>query len=147
MQSSGGSREDQLLGLIHVGGDDELGDPGERRIVAQGVAQLPAAHDGHHQVEQDDAGPHTRVQKVQGLLAVGGLRHGEAVILQGLAQALPQIGVVLDHEDLSVCHGCADIMQETCPSCESQGLRSGSRVSCLYNAPQMIPRRAASESR
>ncbi len=61
-------REDHLLGFIHERGNDELGNPRQRRLFPQGVTQLPAAQDRHHQIEQDHSGPDARVQEREGVL-------------------------------------------------------------------------------
>jgi len=54
-----------------AGRDDERGERGEGGAAAQLQAQLPAAHDRHHQVDDEQGGRGAALQPLEGLGAVG----------------------------------------------------------------------------
>src|SRR5512132_843634 len=77
-----------------AGGHDDDGDVGEGGIALDLVEEMPAIHDGHHQVEHDDLGEVAVAEAVERLLAVRRRLHHVAFVLEDVAHRLAEIVVV-----------------------------------------------------
>ena len=89
---------DLVLGLA-LGGEH---DDGHFHGLAQLAADLPAVHDGQHDVEQHEVGLDL-LGHLDGLAAVGRMRHLEPVLLQVQAQQLCDVVIVL-HDEHFLAH-------------------------------------------
>src|SRR5579871_4022129 len=79
--------------------DDQDWNVTQRRVVQLLVAEVPAVHHGHHQIEQDRGGARTVSQDVERLLAVGRRHDLEPFLLQPFPERFANRGVVLHEEE------------------------------------------------
>lgn len=87
---------------VHLGGpggEDEDGDTFGERVALEAFADLEPVDVGEHEVEHDEVGP-LGPGGVEGLEAVGGGDDEEAAVAEFAHDQVPQIGFVIDHEDL-----------------------------------------------
>src|SRR5690606_20010185 len=73
---------------------------GQRGIGLDLASQLPAIHDRHHQVEQDDAGLVAGAQLLEGVPAVDGGADLMTFELERYSHHLADVVVVLNYQDL-----------------------------------------------
>ena len=71
----------------------------ELRISQLFGAKVPAVHDRHHQVEQDDARPQAAAELIERSAPVCGQRDGVALRLEQFIEGCPHAQVVVDNED------------------------------------------------
>ena len=89
---------DLVLGLA-LGGEH---DDGHFHGLAQLAADLPAVHHGQHDIEQHKVGLDL-LGHLDGLAAVGRVRHLEAILLQVQAQQFRDVDIVL-HDEHFLAH-------------------------------------------
>src|SRR5438132_235836 len=75
------------FGEVVLGREDDDGDRGQVRVAALLLAELPAVHHGHVQIEQDNARRFGVPQQIQGFSTVGGTGDVVAFLLQQDSQA------------------------------------------------------------
>lgn len=83
------------------GGEDDHGNPVELPEPALLFEKLPPVHDGHHQIQKDQAGrDFAPFEGTQRISSVGQTRDSIAGVGQDLGEHLSQLDVVLDDEDI-----------------------------------------------
>src|SRR4051812_17905127 len=83
---------------VHGRHDDDR-DARERRVEQLVLAELPAVHYRHHQVEEDRFDGSAGLEQQQRLAAVRSRQRGESLEMQQLLHHLAEIGVILHYED------------------------------------------------
>ena len=97
-------------------------------VLALRVPELPAGHDRHHQVEQDDVRPASAPQPAERLEAVARALDFVALALEKRRERTQKDGVVFDQQDLTT-HG---------PILLSTGRRGKSRQSKIMGGPAFV---------
>jgi hypothetical protein len=87
-----------------VGRHDDDGDARELRIALLSNAKLPAVHDRHSKVEENDVRRTGRLDLGERLLSVDGRRDLIAVASQKRGHGFAQSDIVFDDEHTSACH-------------------------------------------
>src|SRR6185503_19240036 len=76
-------------------------------------SELPTVHDGHHEIEQDEAGGRLLRADIERFASVGILAHDVAFELEDLRESLADVVVVLDDEDVArTRHGRSQLERE-----------------------------------
>ena len=78
------------------------GIPANRCVPELLLAELPAVHLRHHEIEQDERGALAAAQAVEGDPSVLAEVRVVAFLREHLAERLPEIGVVVHDEDRAV---------------------------------------------
>src|SRR3989442_841021 len=78
------------------------------------VRELPAVHDRHHEIEDDDVRAE-RPQQAERLFAIGGRDDLEPLIGERGEEKLPKIGIVVDHHDAFPGHQRRDSVPQEWP--------------------------------
>ena len=75
---------------------------GQRGIFPLAPAELPAVHDRHHEIKQDEIGWVATLQILEGIAAIGHGLGPEAFEGEQLGHHVAQVGVVFDDQDGAV---------------------------------------------
>src|SRR5215471_2253597 len=84
---------------VVLAGDHDDGNSRDLRVHALLVTKLPAVHDRHHQIEQDQPGPLAGAKESQRFEAVARAPDVVTLRFQDLRETLQQLRIVFDHQN------------------------------------------------
>ena len=100
-----------------IGAEREDRDGRELGVVFLRDAKLPAIHDGHHQVEEDDVRLRRRAKPVESLATVRAPGHAKALHGEQAVERFANVGVVLDDEERTARRALLEIRRPHAENC------------------------------